>query len=110
VLNNGVVHFKSTRLLDPNVGPETYVIPLDTPINMIVAYLNTTSALNYHGASNHFGFMMTFYSNGSSCTTDGAALQTIVSGPLISLPNGSLLYGYYDAVLDMAVYDVLVMD
>jgi DOMON domain len=64
VLPNGATHFVSTRTLDPGT-PNTFVIPLDTPINMICAFLNTTSNLQYHTSPNHFQWTMQLNSNGT---------------------------------------------
>jgi len=108
VLANGSVLFTSTRVLEPATYPETFVIQIGTPINMICAYLNTTSSLSYHGSSNKFQFTLTFNSDGSATASGG--LQPIQSGPLISLPNGSQLATSYDEENDVIVYDVLLMD
>jgi hypothetical protein len=47
------VSFKSTRPLAPSDSSDTYVIQLNTDINMITAYLTTTYQLSYHGV-NHY--------------------------------------------------------
>lgn len=79
------------------MGLETFVIPIDSPINMIAAYLNTTWQLEYHGTANHFNWQLQFSSsNGLATTPDGGALKTVVSGPIVSLPNGNLLYASWD--------------
>lgn len=109
VLDNGAVAFTSTRLLDPQGGSDTYVIPLDTPINMICAYLNTTHNLIYHGANNHFTWDMTISSTGEAALTNGGALKPIVTGPIVSLPNGSQLWASWNQTANAVVYDVLVV-
>ena len=65
VLPDNSIHFTSYRALDPNVNTETYVIQLDTPINMILAYKADTYVLGYHGTS-RYQWTMTLNSDGGS--------------------------------------------
>jgi len=59
------VSFRSVRPLAPDESTETFVIQLNTPINMIVAYKTTGYTLSYHGA-NKFSWTMQLNSDGTS--------------------------------------------
>lgn len=96
------VWFTSYRSLDPNMGNETYVIPLNETINMIAAYRTNTSDLAYHWG-NRFWWNMTItgyeYSNnggGGGGNTSPTALIVIgsVGGGLliIAVIVGLIMY------------------
>ena len=78
---------------------------------MVAAYVNTTSALVFHGSTGYFSWTMNLPNNNNNpATTDGGALAPITSGPLVSLPNGTLLYVTYDNASALVQYKVLVQD
>jgi len=79
-LENGSMHYNSTRPLAPSSN-NSYVIPLDTEINMIVAWFTNEPNLIKHGPSNRFVFKMTLFSNGTASANGG--IRPLSSGPLV---------------------------
>lgn len=78
---------------------------------MVAAYKNTTWELVYHGSSNHYDWTMFLPSlPNTAASTNGGAMQTITSGPNVSLPNGSQLFVTFNENTQLVEYNVLVMD
>ena len=102
VNEDGSVQFKSVRFLNPNTSPETFIIPLDTPVSMVCAFLPTSNVLQYHTSSNHFDWTLQL-SSASTSSKSGCLGES-----LLSTSNGSLLNATYDSTLDAVIYDVCV--
>lgn len=104
-LPNGAVAYTSTRPLAPS-SPKSFVIPLDTPIQMICAWFTTSPDLQKHGPSNHLNWEMTLFSDGTVSSSGG--IRPLAKEPLLQTPNGSILTAWYDKVNDWVEFDVWV--
>jgi hypothetical protein len=79
LLSDGSVHYISERALDTK-QTNSFVIQLDTPIDMILAWVDTSPILIKHGPSRRWNWSMTLKSDGTSTSTNG--LLPLSKGPL----------------------------